>query len=111
MTDTTDQPQPTIPGERPGDIEAKRLLPDGRLLTLQRQLFTWLLTVGPNDSATWDEGWQFESAIRAKLTYGMFEDLTADGGEPPGWVRNMKAGRREHRRRPHADPAKEYLGE
>lgn len=83
--------------------EAKRVLPDGRLLFVVRQIFNYRLTIG-HDEMTWEDAWDYDrygSAIAAMLAW--------DGNtEAPGpWTRHFMSGRR----RPGGDRSKEYIPE
>jgi hypothetical protein len=68
------------------------------------QLFNMLLTVSSPESymlGVYDDGWwydDFESAVRGLNEWN-------GEGEPEGWYRHRKTGRR----RPGGDPDKEYI--
>lgn len=82
----------------------ERTLPDGRVLQLVPEVFTYKLGVSVAGSQVYDDVWDYESyrvALQALDTW--------DGqGEPQGWVRYLDRVLGTYRRRPHGDPAQEY---
>lgn len=80
-------------------------LPDGRIATIAPLLFgRAILTVATAETHVWgqyDEGWEYDHhqpAIYALIVWN-------GKGEPFGWTRHPKSGRR----RPDGDPAREYI--
>lgn len=78
-----------------------RILPDGRSLSLTRQIFNWKLGVSPTrDCGFYDSTWEYLDFDHAFTAY-----MTWDGDEEPeGWYRHPMSGRR----RPEGDPTKEF---
>jgi len=81
-----------------------RLLPDGRAVWIQRQIFTYAITIGhADDGFGYDTEWTYETEERALAALKKWNPL--EQAEPEGWHRHPDSGRR----RPDGDPAKEYV--
>lgn len=80
-----------------------RPLSDGRELVVYPMVFTARLCIGEQDSPFYDDAWCFASVADA-VTAADAWNPTAEP-EPAGWTRHPATGRR----RPHADPAQEYV--
>lgn len=85
------------------DDELRRDLGDGRAVWLVKQIYTWLLAIGPVDSEVYDDQWEYQDAGAAFVAWLTWNP--ADEPEPRGWYRHHKTGRR----RPGGDPAQEYI--
>jgi hypothetical protein len=84
---------------------ARRRLPDGRVLYVEAQLFNQArlgISSPESDAAhVFDDVWDYQERSAALVAIG-----TWDGeGEPAGWYRHMRTGRR----RPGGDPAREEV--
>lgn len=87
------------------DVEAwfVKDIPDGRRVWVVQFAFTGAIIVGPPDLWSYDDRWCYAN-LRQAAEYARAWD-GAPGTEPVGWHRHPTSGRR----RPHGDPAREYL--
>jgi len=59
------------------------------------------IIVGPKEMSWLDDGWWYDSPEAAVAALNIWNGV----GEPEGWMRNPKTGRR----RPNGDKSKEYV--
>jgi hypothetical protein len=90
----------TIPDDVKVEYHAIRALPDGRVIGVMRLLFHWTLHVDV-DWYGYNDRYCYATLEQAMAG---FNQWTGDG-EPSGWHRHVKTGRR----RPNGDPALEYV--
>jgi hypothetical protein len=90
----------TIPDDVKDQYHAIRVLPDGRVIGVKRLLFHWTLHVDVNWYG-YADNYCYETLEQAMAGYGQW----TGSGEPTGWHRHVKTGRR----RPNGDPAQEYV--
>lgn len=76
-------------------------LPDGRRAFVYPQIFTGKLAVGEPDAPCFDDSWCYNSVREAERALEAWDGQ----GEPSGWHRHHKSGRR----RPDGDPEQEYI--
>lgn len=86
---------------KPSWARVAKQLPDGRLVAVVHMIYTWRLTVGPADAYGYDDGWCYPTEEDAIVALVLWDGM----GEPTGWHRHPRSGRR----RPEGDPAREYV--
>lgn len=112
MSVTAEQPIMTSAGPLPAGLiiicaengyEHPRVLPDGRWVAIMRLLYTGAVITMQADHASlcYEDRWCYHSVESAKRAL----DAWDGEGEPQGWHRHPRSGRR----RPNADPLKEYI--
>jgi hypothetical protein len=86
----------------PYGVLYRRLLADGRLIDVTPLTFGRArLHIGPADDDAYTNEWCYDDPLTALVSAAIWEGE----GEPSGWSRHPKSGRR----RPGGDPGKEYV--
>lgn len=78
-----------LPAEIRAEYEHLRMLPDGRIIAIRRLLMHWTLLVGL-DEFGYAENYCFATRDLVESAYKNWDGT----GEPEGWHRHPKSGRR-----------------